>query len=105
MRTRTRSATRFAAPARAVLAVCSVLFSTLAWAPSDMRCGNRIIQVGDTKVEVKSKCGEPDHREVVSGADEAKREVWVYRMGTTTYARTLTFTGIRLTDIRIETFR
>jgi hypothetical protein len=81
------------------------MLATPALAGSQMRCGSRIIKLNDTKAEVIEKCGEPDYREVVSGADETKREVWVYKGSSTEFARTLTFVGFRLQDVRVETYR
>jgi hypothetical protein len=74
-------------------------------AGDQMRCGSRIIKLNDTKTTVLSKCGEPDYREVVSGSDSTKREVWVYQMSSTEFVRTLTFVGFRLQDISVETHR
>ncbi len=74
-------------------------------AGDQMRCGSRIIKLNDSKTTVLSKCGEPDYREVVSGSDSTKREVWVYQKSSTEFVRTLTFVGFRLQDIRVETYR
>jgi len=76
-----------------------------AQAASQMSCGSHLIKIGDSKSEVEAKCGKPDHREVVSGDNETRQEIWVYRMGSTQFARTLTFVGFRLDHITIETYR
>jgi len=76
-----------------------------AHAASQMRCGSQLIKIGDTKSAVEAKCGQPDYREVVSGANDMKQEVWVYRMGSTQFARTLTFVGFYLDNIEVETYR
>jgi hypothetical protein len=89
-----------------VLAVCLlavVPFPGLA--ASQMNCGSALVKLGDGKTEVLAKCGEPDYREVVSGNDESKREIWVYRFGSSKFTHTLTFTGFRLDDIVVETYR
>ncbi len=31
----------------------------------DLRCGNKLVVTGDTKLEVLNKCGEPDFKETV----------------------------------------
>jgi hypothetical protein len=74
-------------------------------AASQMNCGSALVKLGDGKTEVLAKCGEPDYREIVSGGYEDKREIWVYRFGSTKFAHTLTFTGFRLDDIVVETYR
>ena len=70
-----------------------------------MHCGSRLVKVGDGKAEILDRCGEPDYREVVSGNDEAKREIWVYRFSSVKFVHTLTFTGYHLADITVESYR
>lgn len=43
-----------------------------------MRCDNSLVAAGANKLEVLSKCGEPDYRERVSGANNPGEEVWIY---------------------------
>lgn len=84
-----------------MLVVCTVL-STHAWADS-MRCGVHLVTPGDTKPEVLQHCGEPELREVVSGANEPRVEQWYYKRGVGQFPRVLTFEGIRLVRIEIIT--
>lgn len=84
----------------------SVLIAALALAAGptfadSLRCGPHLVRVGDLKPDVLAKCGEPEIKEVVSGADERRVEQWVYRPGEFRFARVLTFKGLRVT--RIET--
>ena len=97
--------------ARLPSALCTAAILALALLPdpvaagNQMRCGSRIIKLNDSKTTVLSKCGEPDYREVVSGSDSTKREVWVYEKSSTEFVRTLTFVGFRQQDITVETYR
>ena len=93
------------AAAIAALAVALLLLPAPLNAGDQMRCGNRIIKLNDSKTTVLSKCGEPDYREVVSGSDSTKREIWVYQKSSTEFVRTLTFVGFRLQDVNVETYR
>lgn len=101
----------FGAKAAGTIRWCTLLFiglflgTTSSFASSQMNCGSALVKLGDGKTEVLAKCGEPDYREVVSGDNDSKREVWVYRFGSSQFAHTLTFTGFRLDDIVVETYR
>lgn len=88
-----------------VLLIGLLLGTTDSFATSQMNCGSALVKIGDGKTEVLAKCGEPDYREVVSGDNDSKREIWVYRFGTSQFVHTLTFTGFRLDDIVVETYR
>lgn len=79
--------------------LCAILPGTVG--ADNMRCGTHLVRSGDTKLEVLRHCGEPDLREVVSGADEPKTEQWYYERGSRQFPRVLTFRGFEL--IRIET--
>lgn len=89
----------------ALVALALAALAEPALAATQMSCGSHLVKVGDSKSEVEAKCGQPDYREVVSGDNETKQEVWVYRMGSTRFARTLTFVGFRLDYITIENYR
>ncbi|RME32534.1 MAG: DUF2845 domain-containing protein [Gammaproteobacteria bacterium] len=69
-------------------------------AASSLRCGNLLVLVGDSKYRVLDRCGEPDHRERISGDLERPVEEWVYHRGPQRFTRILTFEGSTL--IRIE---
>lgn len=76
-----------------------------------MYCGNDLITEGMTKLDVVSKCGEPDLKEVaavntfgvrVRGAFHATTtavEVWHYNCGEGRFNRTLYFDGTALARI------
>lgn len=74
-------------------------------------CNNQIVSIGDTKLEVKAKCGEPTSREVfneeiIKNFDPATRqrifatiEEWTYNLGPQQFIRILTFKKGRLVKI------
>jgi hypothetical protein len=79
-----------------------------------LRCGNNIVDVGDSKIEVLAKCGEPALKEEV-GEDftrerdsresrKAKRyvEKWTYNFGSTRFIYVLTIRDGRVIDISSE---
>lgn len=79
-----------------ILLTASVLTQG-AWA--GIRCGSKLIDVGDFSAYVLRQCGEPQSRQVVSGAagaDSPLVEQWVYDFGTSKPLRVLTFVGGRL---------
>ena len=47
--------------------------STSSHAEANMRCGSKLIQIGDSKAEVLLKCGEPMLKESVAVKEESKR--------------------------------
>ena len=108
---------------RLILALLTVIIALPAQA---MRCGNRLVQEGDTKLEVLSKCGEPtfsegsgiiEQEDEIATADRLNEkllligrrqtrfsqpvETWHYNCGANRFARVLTFVGPYLQ--RIET--
>ena len=80
-----------------------------------MYCGNDLIVERMTKLDVISKCGEPDLKEVASvntfgiGDRRALRastsavDVWHYNCGAGRFNRTLYFDGERLAKIETST--
>lgn len=80
-------------------------FATLAFSPgasAGIRCGSKLIDVGDYSAYVLRQCGEPQARQVISssiGADSPVIEQWVYDFGRRQPLRILTFVGGRLTRI------
>jgi hypothetical protein len=84
-----------------VLIVCLLLSANVpAAAESTLRCGRYLVSLGDNKAKVLNRCGAPDLKEIVSGADQAKVEQWVYSGDSHRFARELTFRGTTLTHIR-----
>lgn len=54
-----------------------------AWA-DNMRCGNKLIQDGDSMVAVKALCGAPaavEHGVAEQGTTEVTTETWTYNRG------------------------
>lgn len=90
---------------KAAFFACLLLCCAVAQGASQMHCGSRLVKVGDGKAEILDRCGEPDYREVVSGNDEVKREIWVYRFSSAKFVHTLTFSGYHLDDITVESYR
>lgn len=65
-----------------------------------LRCGTALIQVGDSKLKVMRRCGEPMYKDVISGALDSKVEQWVYQHGSREFPMVLTIRGQKV--IRIE---
>ncbi len=79
-----------------------------------LRCGNNIVDVGDSKIEVLAKCGEPTLKEEV-GEDitrehdrgESRREKryvekWTYNFGSTRFIYVITIRDGKVIDISAE---
>ncbi len=76
-------------------------------------CNNQIVSIGDTKVEVRAKCGEPASKEVFNEEiitkiePNARHKVlaaveeWTYNLGPQQFIRILTFRSGRL--VKVET--
>lgn len=86
-----------------LLALSLVAGVPAALAAGSMRCGTALVKNGDTKPQVARKCGEPDFREFISGADEPSVEQWYYERGQGQFPRVLTFRGITLIDVQVKT--
>ncbi len=101
-----------------VSAVAAVLLGTndaSGWAT--MRCGSGLISTGDSKVDVISKCGVPDLKEVVAlntiGVDFRRGfrtstsavEAWHYNCGEGRFNKTLYFDGGTLSIIQMSNSR
>lgn len=74
---------------------------------SSLRCGSRLILIGETKVDVAVKCGPPLYQQHVGekivrtpyGYDKMVVEEWIYNFGPTDFVHTLRFEGGRLAEI------
>lgn len=74
---------------------------------SSLRCGTRLVVVGETKTDVAVKCGPPLYQQYVGekivrtpyGYDKIVVEEWVYNFGPTDFLHTLRFEGGRLAVI------
>jgi hypothetical protein len=52
-----------------------ILFAHMVYTPAladGMRCGTKLVVTGDTKLEVLSKCGEPDFKETIKLLKQSK---------------------------------
>jgi len=89
-----------------VLAVPGVGFSQ--GSLSSLRCGSRLVLIGETKAGVVVKCGPPLYQQHVGerivrtryGYDKIIVEEWVYNFGPMDFVHTLRFEGGRLAEIR-----
>ncbi len=69
-------------------------------AAESLRCGTALILVGDSKLKVRERCGNPLYRDIISGDLESRVEEWVYPRGSREFPMVLTIRGQRV--IRIE---
>lgn len=93
------------------------VFLVLCWSvelhAESLRCGDRLVNVGDTKYEVLHRCGQPDYREHLPPYGVEKRyspyekhhfyvdeEEWFYNFGSNRFVKILTFRNGYLRDIR-----
>lgn len=95
-----------------------LLLAALAGYPSareevdSMRCGSKLVQTGDTKIDVQAKCGQPALRDKIvrsTTAGKTKKgpvegrstvgEQWTYNFGPQDFLYTLTFDGVELKSI------
>lgn len=96
---------------RCSLFLLSLILAAPAWAVDSLRCGSRLVELGDSTVKVLDVCGEPLAREVlgsrtlhrgVRGAfleTTEQVERWTYDAGRTRFRRELTFSGGDLVEI------
>ncbi len=70
--------------------VFGVLAATTVFA--GMRCGGRLVEIGDTEYEVLRKCGEPSHKEA---------NQWIYDRGAGSFIKILKFGNGKLQFIRL----
>ena len=80
-----------------LLLIFAVSYSTFALLLNDrssIQCGRGIIKTGNTKTEVRAKCGEPT-------SEESGGRIWVYDRGPHELIKYLTFRGIKLMRIQV----
>lgn len=65
---------------------------------ADMQCGDQIITVGASQVDVREKCGEPTSVELGPGYGT---EQWIYNFGPTEFVYYLTFANGTLERIEV----
>ncbi len=73
----------------ALTLVILVGLSSLAYG---FRCGTSLVEVGDTKLQVLQKCGEPTFKELIK-TDGFIVEKWYYDCGSVRFIQILTFSG------------
>ena len=61
-----------------------------------VRCGTRLVQVGDTKEQILAKCGQPTR---IDPGTRGGVEIWYYDGSSGTFSGFLRFTGPNLTSI------
>lgn len=106
----------------ALLLLASALAAASAIAEDTMRCGTRIVSVGDGKDKVRSLCGEPTSVSFVGSIGrraypnydpydysyfgpawvELPVELWTYNLGPTKLLRKMRFVGDELVEIRTD---
>lgn len=88
-------------------------YSSALEAVDSMRCGSKLVQVGDSKVDILAKCGEPALREKITRGTSVKKskrgstveehsrdnEQWTYNFGPQDFLYTLTFDGVEVKSI------
>lgn len=99
-----------------IAAHCVLIFTIAAGnvsavASDNLRCGNRLVSLGDNKAEVLIKCGAPAWKDAWSDQEidnvntvnalriSVERERWVYNFGHNTFLRFLVFENGRLAKI------
>jgi hypothetical protein len=103
------------------IAVTAILRGDPVCAEDSMRCGSRLVGMGDGKDKVRSLCGEPTSVSlagILRGArysygpydysyfgptwTEVPVELWTYNFGSNKLLRKLRFVGDELVEIRTE---
>lgn len=87
---------------RAVLVSAMLLAATPVRADG-LRCGERLVHLGDVTAQVLVKCGAPASRERHTDSTADGRfvtvETWVYNFGPQSFIRILSFVADRLVQI------
>lgn len=90
----------------AMVTLCLLLVPVMSWAA--FRCGNRVVKIGDSKGDVRIRCGKPDliTRETIDASGQRRHgkktsasqvvEVWTYNRGEKRLVKILRFQGSRL---------
>jgi hypothetical protein len=83
---------------RAILFALVLCFGPVAFADDGLRCGDRLVSVGDTQSDVAARCGQPSRAETRheqsytrSGTLHGTVDIWTYDRGPGDFVRTLTF--------------
>ena len=75
----------------------ALLFTVPALAQS-LRCGQKIVGVGDPTIELLQKCGEPDLKELLK-TNGFIIEKWTYNCGSARFMKILTLKGGKIQKI------
>ena len=77
---------------RTILCLTLAILLSLSSAAYGFRCGTNLVSVGDNKLQVLQKCGEPTYKELIK-TDGFIVEKWYYDCGSLRFIQTLTFAG------------
>jgi hypothetical protein len=77
---------------RTTAALTLVILLCVTSAAYGFRCGTYIVSIGDNKLQVLQKCGEPTFKELIK-TDGFIVEKWYYDCGSQRFIQTLTFSG------------
>ena len=85
-----------------LIIIVSVTICVLAMADyspaQSLRCGQKIVGVGDPTIELLQKCGEPDLKEVLK-TNGFIIEKWTYNCGSARFMKILTLKGGKIQKI------
>jgi hypothetical protein len=90
------------------IVICMFLFVYPALSDDSLthlRCKSGLIAIGENKLEILSKCGEPDSKEsierrVPGGSEYTNIDIWTYNFGSHDFIHTLEFKGGTLKSIK-----
>jgi uncharacterized protein DUF2845 len=93
---------------RAVVFALVFCFGPVAFADDGLRCGDRLVSVGETQSDVAAKCGQPTRAETRHeqsytrcGTMRGTVDFWTYDRGPGDFVRTLTFRQGLLRDVAV----
>ena len=92
---------------RAVISLLTLTLLVFSGQTYALRCGNKLVNIGDRKYEVLYKCGKPDYTDYYNQImtyypyTTEKVDVWTYNFGTTKFMQELVFRNGILRRINI----
>ena len=86
-----------------VALLCFALLTPTLSIGQNIRCGSKIVRVGDPTIELLQKCGEPELRELIK-TDGFIIEKWTYNCGAARFMRILTLRGGVVQKIEIADY-
>jgi hypothetical protein len=87
---------------RVLLSACCLVIAQHAWADT-MRCGNGLVQAGDSMVAVKALCGAPatvQQGVKESATTEVPVETWTYNRGPNQFLVNIRFVNGQVVEIK-----